>query len=383
MKRDVVILAGGIGSTYSICKNLKKKFGVSVYLIFINETYAKLFRKNCYVTEAVDWEIDSAASFMERVKKWYAVHSFGERPVLYSTSDESCVLVAHDRQWFEERFILTLPSDRIIHTFNDKEKSSVAVQETFLKYPKTCIITSETRIQQVVDSFSFPVIIKPFDFNALRQLGFKVQVFNDVEEFYRTTSSLLSHHLPLLVQEYIPGGDDKLWFYMFYRGSNGSFQECMGRKIVQHPAGRGIMAVGRTVRDERLSSTCRHFLAQIDYTGIGGIEFKEYNGEFYFIEMSTRSEGFIKMSEAAGSFIPAFAYVAATSSETIVCEQQLDGRLYVDAIIYTLECLKSRRLPFVTAVVNEWFRGRLAVNPYPLAYMITLLKTLFKRMYKR
>lgn len=378
MKNNVVVLAGGIGSTYSICKILEEKFGVPVYLIFINETYAKLFRRNRHVVEAVDWEIGSAACFMEKIKNWYATHSFGERPVLYSTSDESCVLVAHDRRWFEERFIMTLPSDGIIRTFNDKERSSVAVQETNLKYPKTCTITSESEIQQVADSFSFPVIIKPFDFNALKQLGFKVQVFDSVEEFCRETVRLLSHQLPLLVQEYIPGDDDKSWFYMFYRGNNGSFQECMGQKIVQHPAGKGIMAVGRTVRNERLSNMCRRFLEQIDYTGIGGIEFKEHNGEFYFIEMSTRSEGFIKMSEAAGSFIPAFAYVAVTSSETIVCERQQDGRFYVDVIIYALECLKNRRLPFVAAVVNEWFRGRLAVNPYPFAYISFLWKKLKK-----
>lgn len=372
--RDIVVFAGGIGSTYSICKVLKRKFGVSAYLIFINETYAELFRGNRYVGEAVDWEIGSAACFMEKVQKWYAVHSFVERPVLYCTSDESCELVAQDRRWFEEHFELTLPSDEIIHTYNDKEKSSAAVKKTCLKSPKTCTISDESGIRYVADHFSFPVIIKPVDFKAFKQLGFKVQVFDCVEEFRKTTSHLLSRHLPLLVQEYIPGGDDKSWFYMFYRGSNGNLLECMGRKIVQHPVGQGIMAVGRTVYDERLSCACRNFLKQIDYTGIGGIEFKEHNGEFYFIEMSTRSEGFIRMSEASGNFIPAFAYAAITKDGTIPYERQKDGRLYVDVIIYAIECLKSKRLPSVIAVMNGWIRRRIAINPYPFAYIGFLWK---------
>ena len=378
MRRDVVVFAGGIGSTYSICKILKRKYNVSIYLIFINETYASLFYRNRYVAEAVGWEIDSSACFMEKIKEWYAAHSFDERPVLYNTSDESCVLVAHDRKWFEERFVLTLPSSEIIRTYNNKQKSAFAVKGTCLKYPKTSIVSSEEEIRQVVESFSFPVIVKPFDFRSLKLLGFKVQVFNSKEKFLCEIPRLLSHRLPLLVQEYIPGDDDKSWFYIFYRGKDGRFLECMGRKVVQHPGGQGIMAVGRTVYNERLSRICRCFLTQINYTGIGGIEFKEHDGEYYFIEMSTRSEGFIRMSEAAGNFIPSFAYAEAIG-EAIVSRRQNDGRFYVDVIIYVLECLKSRRWPFIGAVVNGWCKHKLAVNPYPFTYIGSLWKELKRK----
>ena len=75
----------------------------------------------------------------------------------------------------------------------------------------------------------------------------------------------------------------------------------MGVKTLQSPPGNGIMAIGETQENPELMRICRDFLSRIDYKGIGGLEFKYFNGKYYFIEMSIRIDGFISISD---SFLP-------------------------------------------------------------------------------
>ena len=49
-----------------------------------------------------------------------------------------------------------------------------------------------------------------------------------------------------------------------------------------------------------LSIVSREFLNKINYVEIGGIEFKKHNDQYYFIEMSPRTEGFLPISDMAG-----------------------------------------------------------------------------------
>lgn len=79
----------------------------------------------------------------------------------------------------------------------------------------------------------------------------------------------------------------------------------MGEKTLQT---NGIMTIGTVKIDRELAKICREFLARIDYVGIGGMEFKKCNSQYYFIEMSTRTEGFLSISDIANCSIAEAAY---------------------------------------------------------------------------
>src|SRR5690606_34078971 len=69
-----------------------------------------------------------------------------------------------------------------------------------------------------------------------------------------------------------------------------------------------LMAKGIVEDNKELSEFCKIFLDKINYTGIGGIEFKEHNGKYYFIEMNTRVEGILKIGNLAGVPLGKIAY---------------------------------------------------------------------------
>ena len=119
---------------------------------------------------------------------------------------------------------------------------------------------------------------------------------------------LLQKGYQVICQEFIPGGDNKAFFYIFHRNEKGVLHYVLGRKVVQNPPQAGIMAKGIVEENQDLSNICSTFLNKINYVGIGGIEFKEYNGKYYFIEMSTRLEGFFKIGNIAGVPLGKIAY---------------------------------------------------------------------------
>ncbi|MBV3635013.1 hypothetical protein [Bacteroides cellulosilyticus] len=379
--RDIVIIAGGIGSTYSICKSIKKEFDIRTYVIFLNETNERFFHSTKYVTEAIDWKLNSATCFLERMKEWYSLHVFDKLPILYCTSDESCVLITQYRKWFEAHFILTVPSNIIIRDYNNKELAESSAKEAGLKIPNSVIINQPCDVERVGAFLKFPVIVKPTNYQCQKIIGFKVQVCDTIEEFLLLSSNLLSQKMHFLCQEYIPGDDDKSWFYIFYRSINGKIVDCIGRKIVQHPRGKGIMAMGITCYNDELSRICHSFLKQIDYVGIGGIEFKEYAGDFFFIEMSTRSEGFIRISDIAEVSLPLITYRFTNSfeknDELNYCQK--NDRLYVDIIVYLIEIFKSRSYSGFVYLMKLCLTKKMIFNSVPFSYICHILKMIIDR----
>ena len=377
--KDVVVIAGALGSSFSICKSIRSKYLIKTYIIFLNSDIEHFSCPTGLVTETVNWVADSANIFFERINEWYSLHTFKELPVLYCTSDESCMFVAQFREWFELKFILTIPDNSIINIYNNKGKSDVSIKRTDLLAPKTLTIKTHDDIETVKKAFRFAVIMKPIDYQNQRKIGFKVKVCDSIDDYSLQSFGILSRRIHFLCQEYIPGGDDKSWFYIFFRMANGTIVDCMGKKIVQHPRGKGNMAMGITCRNEKLAKISQSFLKKIGYVGIGGIEFKEYMGDFYFIEMSTRPEGFIQISNVAETPLPLIAYYDANLEVMDVGRQfiQKDDRVYVDIIIYLIEIIKSRKYIELISLLKILFAKKTTFNPLPFSYYMLCLKNFF------
>jgi predicted ATP-grasp superfamily ATP-dependent carboligase len=107
----------------------------------------------------------------------------------------------------------------------------------------------------------------------------------------------------------VPGEDQTIEVCMFYRSLDGrETRMCTGFKKRQFPPGQGIMAYGETRDLPELAGKSRRFIEDLDYRGLGGIEFKRYRGREYFIEMSTRLEAFHALAVRAGVDLPWYAY---------------------------------------------------------------------------
>lgn len=290
---SIFVLAGTtMGSVLSLCKNASK-CGAEVYVISFKENFYRFYKSSKYINQTYYIQTNNLLLFCEKLLK---EKQFKIKPILYTTTDSQCLLINKNRKEYEEIFNLCLPSSQIINNFTQKGKAEILAKEHGLFVPKSMIVKTKEDLNYISDHFKFPIIIKPISAITKQKVGFKFKIF-DKNTFIKKNEVFLNNLNNIICQEYIPGDDNSYWFYIFYRNNEGNIIECMGQKTLQT---NGIMTIGTTRFNENLSNLSKMFLEKIDYVGIGGLEFKLYNGKYYFIEMSTRTEGFLPISDMAG-----------------------------------------------------------------------------------
>lgn len=291
--KDIVVLAGSTPwSVLSLCK-CAYKYKVKTYAVCVNNVWGKKYAHSRYVFKGYDVRENELNGFWD---VFFAENSFADKPILYVTNDYVCQLIQQNRPFYEQHFSLCMASPYIVESFIDKNKACNEAARHGLVVPKTKEILFSKDIDEIINCFQFPVIVKPVTFRDHSLAGFKTQICKNAVELTSFLHTSWKEDIHLQCQEYIPGEDKDCWFYQFYRNKDGKMMVCMGEKTLQT---NGIMTIGTTKCDKQLDEICRLFLDCIDYVGIGGIEFKKYNGQFYFIEMSTRTEGFLPISDMA------------------------------------------------------------------------------------
>lgn len=339
--KDIVILSGGFESTLAISQIIGKKSSINIYVFYLEGKSYAAIKSSKFVTECYDLTSYNNRDCYLYFKEWYENKKNSDKPILFCTSDRACLLVAHNYAWFNVVCTLTTPNASIIDTYNSKLKTYEATSKIGIKAPKSIIVYKGTNIMNINTNWNFPIIIKPVSAEQISEVGFKVKVvYNKIELEHLYTQKLKKH--TVIIQEYIAGEDDKSWFYVFYRKGTKVISECIGKKILQHPSKQGIMAIGLTMENQNIASICHTFLEKIDYQGIGGIEFKECNGVYYFIEMSTRAEGFIKITQSTNPAMLSLIYDSLNNKTPFINTKQTNiGFYYIDPILSLLEIRKN------------------------------------------
>ena len=351
--KDIVIFAGSaVGSTLSIAHQVSREYSIKTYAICLNSSYSAVYKRSRFITESIEMCAETDSCLFAKFRNWANQHAFSEPPILYATTDSSCVFINNHREWFLNNFELTTPSSRIILTYNYKGIAEFDAQLNGLCIPKTRRINGKIDILEVIEKYNFPVIIKPTSYTAKSVLGFKTKLFDRKEEFAEYFESIDIRKSSVICQEYIQGKDKEVYYYLFYRDDKGNIYENIGIKKLQSPPGAGIMAIGITKYNNIISRISREFLEKISYVGIGGIEYKKYRGEYYFIEMSTRAEGFLKICEASNVPIAKIVYQRLSGISINAEFKQIDQIEYID-IFPTLSArrIEGRYLLFLKEVI--------------------------------
>lgn len=345
---DIVITAGtAAGSVLALAEAITAKIGCKAYILCTDEITSKILSSSKFIEEVFLIKKIDEESYIGSIKQWRETKAFEVLPILYFTTDTSCYYVDNYRGWFEQNFKVCLPSSHIIKSFTQKGLAEPEAFKNGLIIPKTLVIKNKVDISIVVQEFIFPVILKPQATYLKNSIPFKIKVIKDKEEFLIIATNYVDSERVFLCQEFIPGGNDSSFYYLFYRGKNGEIIENIGKKILQSTPNGGIMLKGKSEFNEELSKICKRFLENINYQGIGGIEFKQYNNNFYFIEMSVRLEGFFKISEISNSPISLVSYydlTQGTISKELLGTKQKDGYIYMTFLPVILNHLKNKKI---------------------------------------
>lgn len=283
MKNPPALILGSGGNGLGIARSLGKR---GIYTIIITENNNNWDCKSRYINEALLF----TGSEEELIEMLLANKDLQKNnPVLFPVRDATVNVIASRYEEIKKYYkILLPPADVIKSSLYKTGFQKIAMDNNFL-VPKTFSIKNEEELAEIADNISFPCILKPelrnheFIKNGT-QKAFIPQNRKSLLDSYR----LFSKTSPMVVvQEYVQGRDDDLYFcFQYYDKKSSLAASITGKKIRQWPLKCGSTCSCRVVKCPEVEKLSEQFFKTINYIGPCSMEFKKdcVTGKYYYIE---------------------------------------------------------------------------------------------------
>ena len=261
-------------------------------------------------------------------------------------------------------------SPTLLARLDTKDRFYALCAEYGLPYPKTVIAEADER-ESVIDSlpFSFPIVVKPENSNASDYLHChfegqeKVFYFENREDYLRIIGNMdrSGYRGKLILQEFIPGGDEAMRTLNFYSDADGKVRAmCLGQPILEEyaPKTLGNYAAILSRADRALCERIRSFLEAIGYIGFGNFDMKvdPRTGEAVLFEINPRlgrSSFFVRAAGMNFMKIMTEDVVSGRREDCVFCEETALWTAVPKAIL--LRYVKDKAL---VSEVKEMYRKK-------------------------
>jgi D-aspartate ligase len=242
------------------------------------------------------------------------------RPVLIATQRLPLLRISEGRAALAEAYRMLLPAHEMLVQMENKEHLIAIASAAGLRLPRGLILNSEEALEQARD-LRCPLILKPAD----NDLGYmqrfkKAYILDDMDAVARLARDVWPYYRNLVVQEWVGGGDEQIYFCLQYRDAEGRVVSAfVGRKLLSWPPGKGATAAC-TVADgyhEEVRAMADRLFDRVGLCGFGSIELKRdpATGDFYLIEPTVgRTDQQEEVATLNGVNIPYAAYCDLTGA---------------------------------------------------------------------
>ncbi len=290
MHTPVVLLGANFYTALGAIRTLGRR-GVPVYALDYHfpTAYALASR---FVTRRIlcpDINVDEIglANFLLELGK-----GFPERPVLMATADNYALLISRHAEKLSRYYIFPHNQAGLLEKIIDKKGLALLAGEHDLRIPQTYIVDKTTNLAAVADHMVFPCIIKPaLSHKFVRLFRQKCLMVHSKDELLSALEKARDSRLELMVQEIIPGFDDRMYVFDFYVNGAGRMTHTLSaQKLRQFPINFGSSTLTHQVYDRELTELGQDYVRRIGYHGYGEIEFKQHpdNKKYYLIEINAR-----------------------------------------------------------------------------------------------
>ncbi len=201
----------------------------------------------------------------------------GNRALLIPTSDDTVQLVADHADALSETFVFARQSPDLIRRLKSKEENYHLAKDVGVPVPETQFPKSKADVLEFCDRATFPVMLKGIDGRKLfTRTGHKMAIVRNPQELLEHYESMEDPNDPnLMLQEYIPGGDDTIWIFNGYFDEKSECRVAFtGRKLRQTPPHMGSTSLGICEPNEAVERMTIDFMRNTGYTGILDIGFR-------------------------------------------------------------------------------------------------------------
>lgn len=237
-----------------------------------------------------------------------------QRGVLFPSGDFSLELLSEKRQRLEPYYHFSFPEKKIVRLTLDKQLFYRFAELKGFAIPQTFFAQSDEEWRGIADQVRFPCIVKPFQPNlGWRQLFPDQKLFTakSREDLLKVQNQLMPLHKDLIIQERIPGGDDRLFFSLAYLDkASRPMGIFTGRKLRQYPPDYGTSSMAESLWNPWIASKSIEILQAMEFTGYGSVEFRlDIRDQAYkVIEVTARTWFPHGISTACGQNLTYLAY---------------------------------------------------------------------------
>lgn len=252
----------------------------------------------------------------------------GEGTVLVPGSDEWSVFVARHSLELRDTFRFPEMPLELVDGLASKKGLFELASKYGLPTPRILVPATEDELAAAAEELQFPVMLKPIESRPGRQGMELVPSRQELLPRYRAIDDPGN----ILCQEYIPGGDQDVWvFNGYFDGQSRCLAAFTGRKIRQHPAHMGLIALGVCERNDEVRTQTELFLAEVGYRGVVDIGYRwdRRDGRYKVLDINPRLGGAFRLFvDRRGLDVMRAMYLDLTGRSVPEVEQK-DGRKWL------------------------------------------------------
>lgn len=356
----VVVLRGVKSASHGALGIVRSlgRLGVPVYLAACDAGTPGFFSRYCKGGLVCDVENESAESCIKALRE--LGRDIGKRSILIPTDDNAVLFVADNAAALREQFLFPSMNPGLIREVSSKKGMYFLAKQHGVPTPEAAFPACREDVVEFVSRAKFPVMLKAIYGSQLMKVSgqkmFIVQTESELLEKYDAYEDPANPNL--MMQEYIPGGDDTVWMLDGYFNSQ---SDCLisftGKKIRQYPPSQGSTSLGICLENETVRNTTTAFMKAIGYQGILdiGYRYDARDGLFKVLDINPRIGSTFRLFVAENGMDVARALYLDMTGQPVIGGTPHEGRKWIVEDQDLVSCLQYRKRGDLT--VKEWIKS--------------------------
>lgn len=327
----VVVLRSDSHGGLNIMRSLGR-LGVPVYNLDPNP-WAPTFRSR-YCRGRFVWDIehrpaDESLAYMAEVRR-----RIGRPCILIPTTDRTANFVADHAGTLAKSFVFPQQSPGLVRSLASKRDMFHLARRHGIPTPDAVFPASREDVLLFLERVRFPVMLKGIDGQRLwDRTGKKMFIVQSKEKLLELYDAAEDPHRPnLMLQEYIPGGDETVWMFNgYFNGASDCLVGFTGKKLRQCPVHTGSTSLGICLRNQVVEETTRRFMRVVGYRGILDIGYRyDARDDLYkVLDVNPRIGATFRLFVGENGIDVARALYLDLTGQEVVARPAAEGRKWV------------------------------------------------------
>ena len=322
------------------------RLGVPVYNVDPNPWAPANWSRYC--SRKFLWDIEhrpaeESLEYMAGIRR-----KVGRPCILIPTTDRTALFVADHAQTLAEGFIFPEQPAGLVQSLASKREMFYLARRHNIPTPDAVFPRDREDVVCFLDRARFPVMLKGIDGQRLwDRTGKKMFIVQSEDELLRLYDAAEDFQNPnLMLQEYIPGGDDTVWMFNGYFNAH---SDCLvgftGKKIRQCPIHTGSTSLGICLRNQTVEEITSRFMKAVGYQGVLdiGYRYDARDDQYKVLDINPRIGATFRLFVGLNGIDVVRALYLDLTRQEVVSSPAKEGRRWIVEDLDLVSCYRYYR----------------------------------------